>query len=98
MIFNIINKNSFDELDFWIKKIKEDSNEKSIILLGNQIDLEYLKKVNKDIAKKYSEKKKIKYYEISTNSRDGIKIAFEVLYKDLLKKKSKGKEQDCCCH
>ena len=76
LFFDVTNKSTFDSLDNYIERIKlyNDSNE--IILLGNKIDENEHREVQKQDAKTYADNKDIKYYECS--SKYGINI-LEVL-------------------
>ena len=76
LFFDVTNKTTFESLYNYIDKIKSYNGSNEIILIGNKIDDNEHRRVQKQDAKKYAEKKDIKYYECS--SKYGINI-LEVL-------------------
>ena len=79
-------ENSFDNLNGWMKEIKNNSNlDPAIILVANKIDLED-RKVTKEKGMKYAEKNGLMYVE--TSSKEGINVdsPFEKLTNALIQK------------
>ena len=61
-MFSLTDKNSFNSIRDWIKKIKEDANERIlIILVGNKNDLRLERQVNKEEAEKLAKECNTKY-------------------------------------
>jgi Ras-related protein Rab-11A len=87
LVYSIIDKNSFNNLDGWLKEIKTYTNPtQPIFLIGNKIDLENQRKVNQNDVDIFVKKYKIDYF-IETSAKDGKNIlnvflqAAKVLYK-----------------
>ena len=79
LFYDIMNKESFDNLNNWIKGIKEVKGERGkykIFLIGNKIDNNENRVVEKKAAKKLAETYKIKYFECSCLNKINI---YEIL-------------------
>ena len=82
LIYSINNKDSFDDLENWIKILKEENSfEKPIFLVGNKNDLENERKITIERGEKYAEKNGFMFTECSVknDSWDEIKSIFEKL-------------------
>ena len=56
IVYSIENKNSFQDLDLWIKELKiNNSPDTKIILVGNKLDLEENREVKYEEGKKFAE-------------------------------------------
>ena len=74
LVFDLSDKKSFDDLDFWIKEVNDaDINDKICIkmLIGNKFDSPN-KIINENEAKKFAEENGMKY--LSVSAKDGINI------------------------
>ena len=100
MVYSINSKESFLNINRWLKEIKINSNpDIKIILIGNKADLENEREVTYEEAKKYKEENQILYFE-ETSAKTGLnaKKVFEesakILYTEhknyLLNAKTKG--------
>ena len=100
MVYAINSKESFLNINQWLKEVKLNSNpDVKIILIGNKSDLENERQVNYEEAKKYKEENKILYFE-ETSAKTGLnaKKVFEeaakILYNDhknyIMKSKNNG--------
>ena len=100
MVYSINSKESFLNINRWLKEIKINSNpDIKIILIGNKVDLENEREVTYEEAKKYKEENQILYFE-ETSAKTGLnaKKVFEesakILYSEhknyLLNAKTKG--------
>ena len=86
LVYDVGEENSFDNLNGWMKEIKNNSNlDPVIILVANKIDLED-RKVTKEKGMKYAEKNGLMYVE--TSSKEGINVdsPFEKLTNALIQK------------
>ena len=64
--FDITNKESFNNIDLWLKDIYNNRNNNNLIiyLVGNKIDIEK-REISKEVAISYAESKGIRYFESS---------------------------------
>ena len=85
-VYYITNKKSFKELNYWINEIKESlGNEPVFGIVGNKIDLEELKEVEDNVAKKFAEEKGIKFKLVSTKEDPKeFKLFLRMLVKDYI--------------
>ena len=94
-MYSIDNKESFDDLENWIKiLIEENSFEKPIYLVGNKNDLEMEREISLKQGEEYAEKYGLMFSESSlkNDSWDKIKSIFEDLAK-VVYKVSLGKDK-----
>ena len=81
LIFDLTRKNTFHNIDHWIKIIKENTSPKFMILIGNKSDLINERKIDKKIIYDYCEKNLFNYMEISAKNNVNIEKLFkEVAY------------------
>ena len=84
IVYDVSNKDSFDKVKYWIEKARENSEEKTkIILIGNKIDLS--KKVSNEKARKLCKENNIMFFETSAKENIGINEAIENLIIEILK-------------
>ena len=78
LIYDITNRNSFDDLNYWLEELKKNCNLNNlyIYLVGNKTDLEKKRQVSYDEAKNFADMKKIPYIEISAKTGDNIDKLF----------------------
>ena len=83
LVFDITDKNSFDNLNFWLEELEKNCNLNNlyIFLVGNKTDLKKERKVSYDEAKNFADMKKIPYIEISAKTGDNI----DKLFNDFIK-------------
>jgi len=87
-LFNIYSKESFNNINTWLKELKTFSNpDAKIFLIGNKTDLEYNRKVTKEEAQQYKSDMSLNYFtECSAksgfNSQEVFIEAAKELYKD----------------
>ena len=75
LVYSIIDKNSFNNLDGWLKEIKTfTSPTQPIFLIGNKIDLENERKVNQKDVDIFVKNNKIDYF-IQTSAKDNKNIS-----------------------
>jgi small GTP-binding protein len=79
VVFNVDNRESFENIDFWITKLKELSGEIPFIIIGNKIDLEEKRVVSSEEIKSKAEKFGIKFFETSAKLNESVDKAFEDL-------------------
>ena len=89
LIFDLTRKNTFHNIDHWIKIIKENTSPKFMILIGNKSDLINERNIDKEIILDYCEKNLFNYMEISAKNNLNIEKLFKEvayqLYSDIKK-------------
>ena len=109
LLYDVTNKNSFNNVRNWIGQIKEEVSEKvSIILVGNKVDDEEHRVVQTEEGEKIANEFKLMFFECSAKSGINIDTTFNELIKktvenyskvkengETLKRKS-GKKKGCC--
>ena len=86
IIYDITNRESFNNIDNWISQINDVANkEVKFILFGNKNDLEESRIVSADEGTEMAEKYSMKFYETSALTGDNINEGFDFLVDELLK-------------
>ena len=95
-VYDITNKKSFTELNYWINEIKEAlGNEPILGIVGNKYDLTDMIEVDEKTAKEFAQEKGIELKLLSTkNEPKNFKKFLRKLVKDYLKKIGKLKENE----
>ena len=92
LVFDLTRKNSFDNIEQWIKIINENTTPKYMILIGNKSDLVTQREVNKETVLNFCRVRKFNYLEVSAKNNDNVETMFKEvayqLYNDI--KKDKG--------
>ena len=93
--YDITNKNSFDEIkNYHYNNIKEKLGDAPLIyLVANKIDLWIKEEVSEGEAKAFAEEKKIKYFRVSSKTRQGVDLLINDIANSLTDKfiKKKGR-------
>ena len=85
IVYDITDRKSFDDVANWIEQIKEYAGEYTKnIIVGNKLDLEKMRKVEKDEGKELAEKYGYIFFETSAQSGKNIDKAFDSLAKNIL--------------
>ena len=82
VIFSLEKVTSFEQIDFWIEKLKELSGDVPYIIVGNKTDLE--RKVNKEVIENKLKSLGVKYFETSAKLNKNVDEAFESLSVQIL--------------
>ncbi|TFG20194.1 MAG: GTP-binding protein [Promethearchaeota archaeon] len=77
--FSIANRESFNNLDFWISKMKELSGDVPFIIIGNKTDLQDKRVVHTEEIEKKAKAYGVQYFETSAKLNESVDIAFEDL-------------------
>ena len=89
LVFDVSDQKSFDDLDLWLKEIKEGAPEtSSIILVGNKIDLN--RTVSNQDANDFIIKNKLQYVEVSCLEGRFIESPFQIISSDIVNKIKRG--------
>ncbi|MFW9898303.1 MAG: Rab family GTPase [Candidatus Thorarchaeota archaeon] len=79
VVYNVDNRETYNNLDFWISKMKELSGEIPYIIVGNKIDLYDKKVVQTEELEKKAKEYGVNYFETSAKLNDSVDAAFEDL-------------------
>ena len=85
ILFDITNKDSFNNLNEWIKTVREQAgNNLAILLVGNKCDLEENRLVLKEEANIFAKNEKIKYIETSCKTGENIIKAIDYICEKII--------------
>ena len=97
LTYDITNSDSFDNLKNWIDSIKKNMEGKNIfipvIIIGNKIDMEDSREIEKEAAQKFSKENNYKYFETSAKTGEGVDKAIRELVSQILKNDGQIDEQ-----
>ena len=86
VVYDITNRQSFDDINFWLNEIKEKANKNTVLLLvGNKCDLEDERKVSFQEGKDFADNNGIKFIETSAKTNQNVDEAFEILIDEVIK-------------
>ena len=95
LIYNITDRESFENLNSWLTEVKKNAEKGTCILLvGVNSDLEDERKVSYQEGKDFATSNGIKFFEVSTKNNINVKEAFEILSEDILNTKVNLKKYD----
>jgi small GTP-binding protein len=86
VVFNLVSKESFDSIDFWISKLKELSGDIPYIIVGNKIDLDDKRAISKEDIEKKVKGYGAEYFETSAKLDRNVNEAFLALSIQILNK------------
>ena len=91
LVYDVTDEASYDKIRDWMEQILSNTTQDDIglVLLANKCDMN-MRSVNEDMGKKLAEELKIRYFETSAMTGQGIKEAFEQLTRDIMHKKGIG--------
>ena len=89
-VYDITNRNSFDELNYWVNSVKDELNYEPVIgLVGNKIDLFEKEEVNHKDGQDYADKIGALFEETSAKENpDGFKDFVKKLIEKFLSKQN----------
>ena len=85
VVFDVTSEKSFENINEWLQKIKDDLSEPNVVIFGNKIDLEN-RKVSLEDAQKFAKKLNLKYFETSAKLGKGINEGFDYIINESYKK------------
>ena len=108
LIYDVTNKDTFENVRKWIKQIKEEVDEKvSIILVGNKIDKEDQRVITKEQGESMAQEFGLTHYECSAKTGENVQQSLKDLVKTTVEnfskvveniqlKKNIKKKKKCC--
>lgn len=79
VVYDILNRESFENLNFWISKLTELSGDVPFIIIGNKIDEKNRRSVSFEEGKEKAEEFKVDYIETSAKTNENVNKAFDML-------------------
>ena len=96
IVFDVTNLETFENLKYWISSIKSNLGEKNIIIpiiiIGNKIDMNDMRDINKEEADKFAKENDYKYFEASAKTGEGVDEAFREIVNQILDNSDKLEE------
>ena len=87
-VYDITNKESFLNIKNWIKDLQNVGNDIKGVILGNKIDLEQKREVQKELAEELANKNEMPFLETSAKQNIKVNEGFDLMINELLKDKS----------
>ena len=85
IVYDVTDVHSFENMDYWLKMIKENADPHSqIIMLGNKIDLINDIAVDQEHARKLATDNDIPYYQCSAKDGKNLDNAFQILLNNII--------------
>ena len=92
LVYDVTSKDSFTHLSNWLKIFTDneiDIKDKIFAVVGNKTDLNDRREVNAEEGENYAKEHDFIFLEVSAKTGDGIEKLFDVILKEMLKKKPK---------
>ena len=87
LVFDLTNRESFENINEWLETIKENFNNPNLILFGNKADEDKKKwQVSKEEAERFAHKLNLKYFETSGYKKIGLQEGFSSIVNDIYNK------------
>ena len=97
VVYDITDRESFENLNSWLIEIEKNANKNVYkLLIGNKCDLEEKRKVTYQEGKDFAESNGMKFMETSAKTASKVQDAFELLTNEIIKaniNKEKGLEK-----
>ena len=97
VVYDITERESFENLNSWLIEIEKNANKNVYkLLIGNKCDLEDKRKVSFQEGKDFAESNGMKFMETSAKTASKVQEAFELLTNEIIKasiSKEKGLEK-----
>ena len=86
VVYDITDRDSFDNLNFWLIEIEKNANKNVYkLLIGNKCDLEDKRKVTYQEGKDFATSNGMQFIETSAKADTKVKDAFEMLTQKIIK-------------
>ena len=112
IVYSVVDKKSFNNLDRWITEAKRKTNSKNIkfFIIGNNCDEINERQVGIDEIRQFVEKDNYKFFEISSINQKDLEDSFNEIFLDIINTvysesgyselsgdDENGKKKKCCC-
>ena len=87
-VYDITNKDSFINIKQWIKDLQNVGNNIKGVIIGNKVDLEQSRQVDKNDLEEVGQKYEMPFLETSAKTNIEVNEGFEILVNELLKGKN----------
>ena len=95
IVFDVTKKDSFNSVEMWLEKIRENFNNPTLILLGNKVDLPKEKwEVTEEKVEEFIKKNNITYFNTSAKTGFGINESFSHIANEIYDKYLDKKEDN----
>lgn len=95
LVFDLTNRDSFNNLSKWLKDLKENGPEDAIlIIVANKLDLEEERQVTHEELEEFTKKKKLDFYEVSAKNGFNVSLLFESIAAQLVKREKIKEENE----
>ena len=84
LVYDITNRESFENINSWIIEIKKGENNKKILLIGNNCELEDKRQVSYEEGEELAKSNNILFIETSPKNNENVIEAFELLAEELI--------------
>jgi small GTP-binding protein len=86
VVYDITNRQSFDDLNFWLNDIEKIANKNTVkLLVGNKCDLEDKREVTFQEGKDFADNNGMKFIETSAKTNQNVDEAFEIVVDEVIK-------------
>ncbi|KAJ8019870.1 DnaJ-like subfamily C member 27 [Holothuria leucospilota] len=87
LVYDVTNKASFDNLDYWLKEITHFTTEPvDIVIVANKVDVKTKKAIPKEEGAKWAQSRNLRFFETSSLSGHGIQSLFQEVLKTVLQR------------
>ena len=88
IVYDITNKQSFNDVDYWLEQIKLSSNDDIIIyLLANKKDLDKNRVIDERAGNNKAKTQRMnKFYEVSAKTKENLDKMFREFYMEIYRK------------
>lgn len=84
LVYNVTNRHSFQSITQWLKELRDNSEEGIVIMLvGNKIDLDYLRSVDIEEGKDFANQNGLHFIETSALDSTNVETAFYQILKEI---------------
>eukprot|EP00057_Strongylocentrotus_purpuratus_P013672 XP_011668146.1 PREDICTED: ras-related protein Rab-31 isoform X1 [Strongylocentrotus purpuratus] len=89
IVYDITKQDSFEDVDSWISELRSMGPEEILIyVIGNKVDLESRRVVDREVAERYAQTKGVFHFHSSAKTGQGIEDIFYHICQEELKKSS----------